>query len=122
MRLFCELFLLVVVVWLGWSTSFQDRVNHMRGIEPAPEPQVRQAAAATATTTAPRQPFTPRYVAPRPASGSNGDWMWDPNHRSALDGPAKKANAAPAPSVALPANYWIDARGVRHSANTAPSP
>ena len=34
MRLFCELFLVVVLIWLGWSKSFQDRVNQIRGSEP----------------------------------------------------------------------------------------
>ncbi len=35
MRLFCELFLVAVLIWLGWTKSFHDRIDQMRGIEPA---------------------------------------------------------------------------------------
>ena len=130
MRLLCELFLLAVVVWLGWSTSFHDRIDQMRGIQPAPALQQRAreitAAAGTAgqttttaatTPTVPRQPFLPARA--RPASTPSGDWMWDPSHRNTLDRPAYKTdNAQQRPN----ANYWIDSQGVRHSVNSTPPP
>src|SRR5215467_635788 len=122
MRLFCELFLVAVLVWLGWSQSFSDRVDRLRGIEPTPPAQARQTAAASAASTAPRQPFLPAYARTRPSSTPSGDWMWDPAHRNTLDKPAyKTGNPQTTPSQ----GYWIDGRGVRHYGSSpppAPSP
>ena len=124
MRLFCELFLAAALIWLGWTTSFHDRINRIRGIEPAAaaqETQVRQTTAATTTTTAPtapRQPFLPASRARTPSPPS-GDWMWDPAHRNPLDKPAYKTGSTSAQQT--PAQgYWIDGRGVRHYGNTPP--
>jgi len=123
-RLFCELFLVAVLIWLGWTKSFHDRIDQIRGVDPAPVAQQTPApqtttAAATTTAPAPRQPFIPRYVPPRPASTPSGDWMWDPAHRNPLDKPAYKTdNAQQQPNQ----NYWIDSRGVRHSTNATPPP
>jgi hypothetical protein len=130
-RLFCELFLVAVLIWLGWTQSFHDRIDQIRGIQPAPALQQRArettAAATTAgetmtttTTTAPRQPFIPRYAPARPASTPSGDWMWDPAHRNPLDRGALSGNE----KAQQQANqqYWIDSRGVRHSTNATPSP
>ena len=122
MRLFCELFLVAVLIWLGWTKSFHDRVDQIRGVQPAAttqQAQAGQASAAVATTTAPRQPFIPRYAPPRPASTPSGDWMWDPAHRNPLDRPAYKTENTQ--HQASP-GYWIDSRGVRHSTNATPSP
>ena len=128
MRLFCELFLVAVLIWLGWTKSFHDRIDQIRGIQPAPALQQRArettAAATTAgetmtTTTAPRQPFIPRYAPARPSSTPSGDWMWDPSHRHPLDRPAYKTDSAQQQSTQ---NYWIDSRGVRHPVNATPPP
>jgi hypothetical protein len=123
-RLFCELFLVAVLIWLGWTKSFHDRIDQIRGVEPTPAPQqaqVRQTTTAATTTTtapAPRQPFLPASRA-RPPSTPSGDWMWDPAHRNPLDKPAYKTdNAQQQPNQ----NYWIDSRGVRHSINATPPP
>ena len=43
MRLFCELFLVAVLIWLGWSQSFHDRIDRLRGIEPPPAAVAHQA-------------------------------------------------------------------------------
>ena len=128
MRLFCELFLVAVLIWLGWSQSFHDRIDRIRGIEPAPALQQRAremtAAATTAgqttttpppTATAPRQPFLP--ARPRPPSTPSGDWMWDPAHRNPLDKPAYKTGSAQQTPTQ---GYWIDSRGVRHYGNSPP--
>jgi hypothetical protein len=126
--LFSELFLLAVLIWLGWSQSFHDRIDHIRGIEPAPALQQRAremtAAATTAgqtttttATSAPRQPFLP--ARPRPPSTPNGDWMWDPAHRNPLDKPAYKTGSA---QQTPNQGYWIDSRGVRHSTSGTPPP
>jgi len=123
-RLFCELFLVAVLIWLGWTKSFHDRIDRIRGVEPTPAPQqaqVRQTTSAATTTTAapaPRQPFLPASR-PRTPSPPSGDWMWDPAHRNPLDKPAYKTdNAQQQPNQ----NYWIDSRGVRHSVNATPPP
>jgi hypothetical protein len=124
-RLFCELFLVAVLIWLGWTKSFHDRIDQIRGVEPtatAQQTQVRQTttAAAGTTTTAPRQPFIPRYAPPRPASTPSGAWMWDPAHRGTLDRPSFKTGDTSAQQSSQ--NYWIDGRGVRHSTNATPPP
>jgi len=123
-RLFCELFLVAVLIWLGWTKSFHDRIDQIRGVDPAasaqqtPAPQTTTAAATT-TAPAPRQPFIPRYVPARPSSTPSGDWMWDPAHRNPLDRQAYKTGSAQqTPSQ----NYWIDSHGVRHSTNATPPP
>jgi len=126
MRLFCELFLVAVLIWLGWSQSFHDRFDRIRGVEPAAnvasKPEAGQTSVATvATAPAPRQPFVPRYAPARPAPTlSNGDWMWDPGHRNPLD-PGALSGSEKAQHQANQ-NYWIDSRGVRHSANATPPP
>jgi len=123
-RLFCELFLVAVLIWLGWTKSFHDRIDQIRGVEPTPAPQqaqVRQTTTAATTTIAPapRQPFIPRYAPARPSSTPSGDWMWDPSHRHPLDRPAYKTDNAQQQSSQ---NYWIDSRGVRHYTNATPPP
>jgi hypothetical protein len=119
-RLFCELFLAAVLIWLGWTKSFHDRIDQIRGIEPAAQQtQVRQTTAATTTTTAPRQPFLPGNARVRPPSTPSGDWMWDPAHRNPLDKPAYKADSASAQQTPTQ-GYWIDGRGVRHYGNSPP--
>ena len=124
MRLFCELFLVAVLIWLGWTKSFHDRIDQIRGVEPTPAPQqaqVRQTTtAATTTTSAPRQPFLPASRARTPSPPS-GDWMWDPAHRNPLDKPAYKTGGGTAQQTPAQ-NYWIDSRGVRHSVSATPSP
>ena len=128
MRLFCELFLVAVLIWLGWSQSFRDRFDQMRGVEPAAtvasKTQATQASqtsvAAAAPAPVPRQPF----LRVRPAPTPSGDWMWDPAHRSPLDRSSYKSGDSSAQEAAQKSsqNYWIDARGVRHSVNATPSP
>jgi hypothetical protein len=127
MRLFCELFLAAALIWLGWTKSFHDRIDQIRGVEPAPaaqQTQVRQTTAAATTptaATAPRQPFVPRYAPARPSSTPSGDWMWDPAHRNPLDKPAYKSGGASAQQTPTQ-GYWIDSRGVRHYTSGSPPP
>jgi hypothetical protein len=131
-RLFCELFLVAVLIWLGWTKSFHDRIDQIRGVEPTPAPVAQQtqapqtttAATATTTAAAPRQPFVPRYAPPRPASTPSGAWMWDPAHRGTLDRPSYKTGDASAQQQAQQygQSFWIDAQGVRHSTNATPPP
>jgi hypothetical protein len=125
-RLFCELFLVAVLIWLGWTKSFHDRIDQIRGVEPTPAPQqaqVRQTTTAATTAAAPRQPFLPASRA-RPPSTPSGAWMWDPAHRNTLDRPSYKTGDASAQQAAQQSgqNYWIDGQGVRHSTNATPPP
>ena len=46
-RLFCELFLVAVLIWLGWTKSFHDRIDQIRGVEPAPAARQTQARQTT---------------------------------------------------------------------------
>jgi hypothetical protein len=127
MRLFCELFLAAALIWLGWTKSFHDRIDQIRGVDPAPaaqQTQVRQTTAAATTptaATAPRQPFVPRYAPARPSSTPSGDWMWDPAHRNPLDRPAYKTGSTSAQQTPTQ-GYWIDSRGVRHYTSGSPPP
>ena len=127
MRLFCELFLVAVLIWLGWSQSFHDRIDQIRGVQPAATVTSKTqasptsvAAVTTAPAPAPRQPF----LRPRPAPTPSGDWMWDPAHRNPLDRPGYKTGDSSVQEGAQKSsqNYWIDARGVRHLVNATPSP
>jgi hypothetical protein len=125
MRLFCELFLVAVLIWLGWSLSFRDRLDQIRGVQPAATATSKTQAnqptlAATTTAPAPRQPF----LRPRPAPTPSGDWMWDPAHRNPLDRSSYKSGDTSAQDAAQRSsqNYWIDSHGVRHSVNATPSP
>ena len=134
MRLFTELFLVAVLIWLGWTKSFRDRIDQMRGVQPVAGLQQRAretTAAATApgetmTTTpaAPRQPFVPRYAPARPASTPSGAWMWDPAHRGTLDRSSYKTGDTSAQQAAQQSggSYWIDGQGVRHSVVGTPPP
>jgi hypothetical protein len=128
-RLFCELFLVAVLIWLGWTKSFHDRIDQIRGVEPTPAPQQAQmrqtttAATTTTTAAAPRQPFLPASRV-RPPSTPSGAWMWDPAHRNTLDRPSYKTGDASVQQAAQQSgqNYWIDGQGVRHSVNATPPP
>jgi hypothetical protein len=128
-RLFCELFLAAVLIWLGWTKSFHDRIDQIRGIQPAAaaqQTQVRETSAAattTTTTSVPRQPFLPGNARVRPSSTPSGDWMWDPSHRSTLDRPAyNPKDASHNYQDAGHQSYWIDNRGVRHYNSATPPP
>jgi len=125
MRLFCELFLVAVLIWLGWSQSFRDRFDQIRGVEPAAKVTSKAQASQTsvtavATAPVPRQPF----LRARPAPTPSGDWMWDPAHRNPLDRSSYKSGDSSAQEAAQRSsqNYWIDARGVRHYTSGGPPP
>jgi len=139
MRFLAELFLIALLVWLGWDKSFHAWTNQWRGIQPPPAATVSSITTQSATATtaaagpaAPRQPFV-GYRRPQPANTPSGSWMWDPSHRGSLDRPAHDSkDASQDYKDAGSRNYWIDGNGVRHynttgappppAATTAPSP
>lgn len=126
-RLLCELFAIGLLLWLGWSKSFQDWTNQMRGI--APEKPAAIAASANRAAPPPNVPLQPfnqppvrrAVAAPQPTRG--GDWMWDPTHRGTLDRPAyDPKNPSQTYQDAAHRRYWLDAQGNRHYENDSPAP
>lgn len=77
MRLLGEIFIIGLLLYLGWEIPFRDRV-------PASISGV--AKSSTTQTAAPRaQPFARSTSTP-----PSGAWMWNPNRHSALDRPTPK--------------------------------
>jgi len=66
MRLFFELLVIGVLIYLAWDMPLSQRVDELRGRHP-----------------------THRQVPPRQAvaTPAHGAWMWDPNHHGVLDRP-----------------------------------
>jgi hypothetical protein len=117
-RFLAELFLIALLLWLGWDKSFHTWTDQWRGIQPPPTPATAVTAATGTRPAAARPPFI--TYRPPPTTPS-GQWMWDPNHRSPLDANATKAGAASNPTAPPTQNYWIDANGIKHY-NNAPAP
>lgn len=120
-RLLAELFLVGLLVWLGWEKSFHTWTNQWRGVQPSPTPATAVAVAGTVAgqATVPRQPFLGYRSPPSTAAGQ---WMWDPAHRGTLDRPAHDSrDASQDYRDAGARNYWIDGQGVKHYTN-APAP
>src|SRR5439155_5796047 len=87
-RLVCELILIVGLIALGWQKSFKQWTDDWRGMRQPKTMPVHQTTAVN-TTSVPRQPFVnagyTRNAPPRAQpTVSNGDWMWDPSHRTVL--------------------------------------
>ena len=113
MRLLCEIFIIGVLIYVGWEKPFRE---WLPGTGTA-KPSVVTAAPDAAT---PRPELRPLV---RAAATPSGDWMWDPAHRSTLDRPAYDPNqASQTYQDASHRRYWIDGRGVRHYDSSAPPP
>jgi hypothetical protein len=95
MRLLCEIFVIGGLLYLGWDIPFRDRLPSSAG-------NAQMAAAPTNHTAigssrVPLQPFVqaspaPALARPQPCASLSGSWMFDPNHRTALDAPPKKSS------------------------------
>ena len=102
---------LVGVTVLAWDKPLRERASEI----PVLGQYISQHSADGAS---------PRWQAPiaiRPqqvSSGSNGVWMWDPNHKTPLDRPAYNQTHSFTKHVYYVDNngakYWIDAQGQRH--------
>ena len=127
MRLICELILIVGLIALGWQKSFKQWTDDWRHTRQTKAMSVRQTTAVN-NASVPRQPFVnagyARSVPPRPQpSTSNGEWMWDPAHRAAVDRPASDVQASAGYyRDTTGRKYWIDSRGYRHYEGSGPSP
>jgi hypothetical protein len=89
MRFLCEVFVVAVLIYLGWETPFSEWVGYKHE-----DPALKQGATAThaaapAVTTVPIAPVAPPMpvvvASPTPAPTRAGSWMFDPSHRSPLD-------------------------------------
>src|SRR5437667_12825959 len=97
-RLVCELILIIGLIALGWQKSFKQWTDDWRGMRQTKTMPVHQTTAVN-TTGVPRQPFVnagyTRNAPPRAQpTVSNGDWMWDPSHRTVLDRSASDVQAS----------------------------
>ena len=99
MRLFFEIFLAAALVVLAWNKPYSEWFGT--------DLQVDQL---TARATG-RQPVG----GPSP---TKGEWMWDPNRKSALDRPAYNQSRSSTSQIryvdAEGKEYWIDSKGRRH--------
>src|SRR6266849_2914704 len=113
MRLIAEIFIVGALIYFGWEKPFKDWADEGRfrltGKRAAAAPQEAVPAAPTPTPAPRIVPGIQGLSTPSP----RGAWMWDPNHRSALDRPAYD-QTQPRYQDASGRSYWIDAQGVRH--------
>ena len=99
MRIFCEVMIAAALIAMAWNKPFSEWI----------------------TSDLPREQPSGRAPARQAAPGatlSSGDWMWDPERKSALDRPAYNqtrtfSNHIPYVDTAG-REYWIDATGKRH--------
>src|SRR5438876_11519203 len=117
MRTLAEIFVVGVLIAFGWETPFKDWAADARSrLTGKPTEVVPQegAQAPAAPTSRPRPRIVPGIQGlstPTP----HGAWMWDPNHRSALDRPAyDQTQPQTRYQDASGRSYWVDAQGVRH--------
>jgi|ERR1043166_7393095 hypothetical protein len=110
MRTLLEIFVVAVLIYVGWQIPFRDRL-------PASISGVAKSTPVPITVSQTQ----PRPIARSTSTPPNGEWMWDPNHRSALDRPAYDSKE-PRYEDSLGRKYWIDGRGVKHYVNEQPTP
>lgn len=105
---------LISVIAISWDKSLRERAAEI--------PIVGQYLS---TNREAGPPHTTRVVSrirsqatPPPPDGA---WMWDPNHKTALDRPAYNPTHSFANDVYYVDNngakYWVDAQGQRHYEN-----
>jgi hypothetical protein len=81
MRLLVDLIIAAAIIALGWEKSLRDRARDV--------PWLAQLIASDTPTK------TKAVLTPGPTVSPSGAWMWDPNHRSALDTPKPKSTITP---------------------------
>jgi len=94
MRTLVEIFVVGVLIYFGWEKPFKDWANEIRARLP-----IKRTVVTPETILAPPTPTpAPRIVpgiqglsTPTPS----GAWMWDPNHRGALDRPSPSPAGQP---------------------------
>jgi hypothetical protein len=87
-RLLIEILIVAGLIALAWETPYRETVGNV-------VPWVAKSATIKRPTVpgvAPTQPAPVVIHRPitTPAPTVSGNWMWDPNHKSPLDAPAKK--------------------------------
>lgn len=109
MRLILEVVVVAALVAFAWDKSYRERVSQVplvgEHLAPAAQPP-------RATRVAARNQPQPSPTI------SNGAWMWDPNHKTALDRPAPNKDGSFTGHVFYTdehgKKYWLDAQGQRH--------
>jgi hypothetical protein len=92
MRLLCEIFIIGGLIYLGWEKPFKEWIGQksaqpsLIANTPAPQPILR-----VSPVPPPPSYNTAAVPPPRPSASVAGSWMFDPNHRSALDPPRRSA-------------------------------
>src|SRR2546421_535712 len=98
MRLLCEIFVIGGLLYLGWDRPFRARLESRPGsAQTTAVPAINTAASSAGV---PLQPFVQASPAPvvaraQPRASVPGSWMFDPNHRTALDAPKPKKSSTP---------------------------
>ena len=97
MRGWVVLLIVAGLIYLGWNTSFKQRIDQVSAAMHA----AGQAASKEATPF-PEQAATPEVPTPVPqyrpiiqATPQHGAWMWDPNHHAPLDRPTSTPSVRP---------------------------
>lgn len=85
MRFLCEIWVVGALIYLAWEKPFSEYLPQTR--KPPPTPALVPAAVT-------QQPPPVRPIA-RVALTPSGAWMWDKNHRSALDRPTSQSSHSP---------------------------
>jgi hypothetical protein len=110
MRTLLQVIITAALLALGWEKSFKERASELPFVGDkfgSSEKAKREGAKPSL-----------RAVAAEAKPASNGAWMFDPNHKTALDRPS------PTPPKSFTGHitytdengksYWLDAQGTRH--------
>jgi len=89
-RLLVEIFVIGALIYLGWEKPFKEWVDQMRGTS-----TVKQTAVAPQGIVAPPTSTPALIPVVRATPTPSGAWMWDPNHRGALDRPTPSPTGRP---------------------------
>ncbi len=102
---------LISIVALTWDKPLRERISEMPVVGPylsSSSTEVLQPARVTRVGA---------HTQPERSPQTNGAWMWDPNHRTALDRPAYNQTHGFTNHVYYVDNngakYWVDAQGQR---------
>jgi hypothetical protein len=93
MRTLVEIFVVGALIYFGWEKPFKDWANEIRARLPIKQTEV----APQEVVPAPPTPTPAPRLIPgiRGIPTPSGAWMWDPNHRGALDRPSPSPAGQP---------------------------
>jgi hypothetical protein len=92
MRLLVEILIVGGLIYLGWDTSFKQRVDQVHaGVNAVGQAVSKRATPSAETAAAPAPQVRPIIQ----ATPQHGSWMWDPNHHAPLDRPTPTPGIRP---------------------------